>query len=411
MLDKITGGCVTLKILQVAERTHPARGGVELHTAMISKQLVERGHDVTLVVFNSLDPNDCGFGITYEKPYFITRPRKPSLSEVDFWKGVKILRFPSEAQLLSYYWSPMMLHWLVNHIHEFDVVHTHCFRFSNNEFATLASLLRNPRVPIVFTCHDAAVLDYMGLRARLLDGVYRRTVGKKLVSIADRLIALTETNAKEYENFLFADPIKIRIVPNGIDFEKYQNLPDPSDLKKQLGNPEQILLFIGRFLSYKNPDKLILAFREIRAKFPNSHLVMIGKDYGLLNYCKKLADGHVTIFENASEELKLRSLAMADLCVIPSSYEGFGIVALEAQAAGVPVIATKSGGLTHCLIDKVTGYHIKSPTSDEIVSVASFLLDHPELRKGMGRAGKKFSKEFSWNLVAEKLENIYGELV
>jgi len=400
-----------MKILQVAERTHPAHGGVELHTAMISKKLAERGHEVTLTVFNSLDQYDCGFGITYEKPYFITRPRKPSLPETESWNGVRILRFPSEAQLLSYYWSPKMLHWLVNHIHEFDVVHTHCFRFSNNEFVAIASLLRSPKVPIVFTCHDATVLDYMGWRARVLDEVYRRTIGKKLITLASRLIALTETNAREYVRFLFADPRKIRVVPNGIDFERYQNLPDPSDLKEQLGNPEQTILFIGRFLSYKNPDKLILGFRKIAAKYPRSHLIMIGKDYGLVNYCKKLAGKQVTIFENASEELKLKSLAMADLCVIPSSYEGFGIVALEAQAAGVPVIATKSGGLTHCLIDGVTGCHIKSPTPDEISSTISFLLDHPGLRKKMGHEGKQFSKGFSWTLVAEKLEKVYAELV
>jgi glycosyltransferase involved in cell wall biosynthesis len=399
-----------MKILQVANRTFPAHGGVELHTIMISKKLVERGNEVTLAVFNSLDQRDCGYGVTYERPYFITRPRRPSLPETEWHNGVRILRFPSRIQLLSYYWSPKMLHWLTNHIREFDVVHTHCFRFSNNEFAAIASMLNDFKVPIVFTCHDATLLDYMGWRGRLVDEIYRKTIGRELVKLAGRVIALTETNATELERYLFADPEKIRIVPNGIDFNRYQDLPDPTDLKEKLGDPEQVILYIGRFIGYKNPHALIHAFRKIAIKYPKSHLLMVGKDYGMLNYCKRIACERVTFLENASEDEKLKALALSDVCAIPSSYEGFGIVALEAQAAGVPVVATKLGGLGHVLIDGVTGLYIESPKIEEIVHAISVLLDHPELRQRMAYEGKQFSSKFSWDAVAEKLETVYKEL-
>jgi D-inositol-3-phosphate glycosyltransferase len=250
----------------------------------------------------------------------------------------------------------------------------------------------------------------MGWRARLVDAIYRRTIGRKLVKLADRVIALTETNAAELERYLFADRRKIRIVPNGIDFEKYQKLPDPGDLRARLGDPEQVVLYIGRFLSYKNPDKLVRAFGAIANKFPKSHLLMIGKDYGLLNYCKTQASKRVTFLENASEEEKLKALALADVCVVPSSYEGFGLVALEAQAAGVPVVATRRGGLKHLLIDTVTGLHIKSPSVEEIAQAISSMLDHPEMRERMTYECKRFSSKFSWDAVAEKLETVYKEL-
>lgn len=400
-----------MKILQVSNRTFPSQGGVELHTIMISRKLVERGNEVTLAVFNSLDQRDCGYGVTYERPYFISRPRRPSLPETEWHNGVRIFRFPSRIQLLSYYWSPKMLSWLTNHIREFDVVHTHCFRFSNNEFAAIASMLNGSKVPFVFTCHDAALLDYMGWRARLVDEVYRRTIGRKLVKSASRVIALTTTNANELERYLFADPERIRIIPNGIDFEKYQKLPDPTDLKEKLGNPEQVVLYVGRFLGYKNPHMLIRAFRKIAIRYPKSRLLMIGKDYGLLDYCRRLACEQVTFLENASEDEKLKALALADVCVVPSSYEGFGIVALEAQAAGVPVVATKLGGLKHVLIDGVTGLHIESPAIEEIEQAISVLLDNPKLRQRMAREGKQFASKFSWDAVAEKLEAVYKELV
>lgn len=400
-----------MKILQVAERTYPAKGGVELHTEMITKELVKRGHEVTLVTFNSMDQQDCGFGITYQKPFIVTKPNKPSLPEVEWWNGVKIIRFPSRAQLFSYYWSPGMLNWLIKHINEFDVVHTHCFRFSNNEFTAIAALLNRRKVPVVFTCHDVAQLNYMGLPALIFDEFYRKTVGKTLMRIMNKLIALTETNANEYVKYLYANPKKLNIVPNGIEFEKYQNLPDGSELRVELGNPKHIILFIGRFISYKNPDKLILAFREIAQKYPKSHLLMIGKDYGLCSECKTMVNQQVTILENADEETKLKALSIADVCVVPSAYEGFGIVALEAQASGIPVIATKSGGLNHAIVHGVTGLHVTKATPTELSEAISYLLDKPELRQKMGCEGKLFSKTFSWSSVAEKLDKIYVDAI
>lgn len=400
-----------MRILEIAHRTHPAIGGVEVHTAMISKKLVERGHKVTLVVFNSLDQQDCGFGVTYQKPFLVRKPEKPRLPKEEYWNGVRILRFPSKAQFFTYYWSPEMLRWLVANIGRFDIAHTHCFRFSNNEFTAIACFLNKRRVPFVFTCHDTTALDYMGGLALVLDSFYRRTVGKTLMRLASRLIATTKTNLLEYVKYLFADPRKIRIVPNGIDLEKYQELPDPSDLREKLGGPEQVILFIGRFIGYKNPDKLILAFKRVADEYPRSHLLMIGKDYGMFNYCKALTSdigNRVTLLENSPEQEKLQALALADLCVVPSSYEGFGIVALESQASGVPVVAGKRGGLKEVVIDGVTGLHV-DPTPEEISEAISFLLKQPDLREKMGKEGKKFAMNFSWSNVATKLEAVYKE--
>lgn len=404
-----------MKILQVAQRTHPALGGVELHTAMISKKLVERGHKVTLVVFNSLDQRDCGFGITYQKPLLVMKPRKPSLPKEEYWNGVRILRFPSKAQLFSYYWSPRMLSWLIANIQNFDIAHTHCFRFSNNEFTAIAHLLNKRRVPFVLTCHDVVRVEpeYMVYGAHIIDEFYRRSIGRILIHLASRLIALTDSNAHEYINYLFTDPEKIRTIPNGIDLGKYEKLPDPSDLREKLGNPEQIILFIGRFIAYKNPDKLILGFKKVAQKYHKSHLLMIGKDYGMLNHCKRLASDlgkQVTFLENAPENIKLKALALANLCVVPSSYEGFGIVALESQASEVPVIAGKKGGLRDVLIHGETGLNI-NPTINHIAESICFLLNRPDLQRKMGREGKRFAKRFSWNNTVSKLEEVYQEIL
>ena len=124
-----------------------------------------------------------------------------------------------------------------------------------------------------------------------------------------------------------------------------------------------------------------------------------------------MINNQVTILEDADEEKKLKALAIADVCVIPSSYEGFGIVALEAQASGVPVIATKSGGLNHVIEDGVTGLHIESPDPSKISQALSYLLDNPEIREKMACEAKVFSKRFSWKSVAEMLEKIYTDAI
>lgn len=401
-----------MKILQVAERTYPAKGGVELHTAKISEALVKKGHDVTLVVFNSMDPRDCGYGITYQKPYLVTRPRKPVLPREEYWNGVRILRFESKIQLFSYYWSPAMLVWLLENAEEFDIMHTHTLRFSNNEFTALAHV--RSKTPFVLTGHDKLKLDYMGPLALTLDKVYRATIGRLLLNMAERVIAFDKDYAEDYRMLYGVPNEKIRIIPNGIDYAYYNHLPNGDGLKEILGNPENVLLYVGRFIDYKRPDLLIASFRLVLEHFPKSCLLMIGKDYGLLPYCKKLAidlglKEKVIFIEDAHEEIKLQALSIADVCVIPSDYESFGLIALEAEASGVPVIASECGGLKYLLEERKTGLFLKERTTKEIAEKIIYLLRDDGLRKQMGENAKEIARNFSWQVVADKLLEVYEE--
>lgn len=403
-----------MKILQVAERTYPARGGVELHTAKISELLVRKGHHVTLVVFNSLDPQDCGYGVTYQKPYLVTRPRKPVLPREECWNGVRILRFESKIQLFSYYWSPAMLAWLLENAEEFDIMHTHTLRFSNNEFTALAHV--KSKTPFVLTGHDKLKLDYMGPLALTLDRVYRATVGRLLLNMAERVIAFDKDYAEDYRKLYDVPNEKIRIIPNGIDYAYYNHLPDGDELKEILGNAENVILYIGRFIDYKKPDLLIASFKLVLEHFPKSRLLMIGKDYGLLPYCRKLAidlglKEKVIFIEDAHEEIKLQALSIADVCVIPSDYEACPLVPIEAQASGVPVIASRCGGLKYLLMEGKTGFFLKKRTTNEIAERIIFLLGDSGLREQMGINAREFAKSFSWDIVTDRLLGVYEEVL
>jgi len=410
-----------MKILQVAERTYPARGGVELHTAKISESLVKKGHCVTLVVFNSLDMRDCGYGFNYQKPYLVTKPSKPILPKEEYWKGVRILRFESKMQLFSYYWSPAMLSWLLKNAKEFDIMHTHTLRFSNNEFTALAHV--KCKTPFVLTGHDKLKLDYMGMMPLFIDSIYRATIGKLLLNMAERVIAFDGDYAKDYRALYRVPDEKIRIIPNGVDYEYYNHLPSGAELREVLGNPEHIVLYIGRFIDSKNPELLVTSFKSIIKRYPKSCLLMIGKDYGLLPYCRKLAkvlDLEKKVFfiderhekiKGTHDEIKLQALSIADLCVIPSDYESFSLVALESQAAGVPVIASYIGGLKHLIIDGKTGLFLKDITEHEIVEKTCLLLSNKNMRNKMSVNARKFAKNFSWNKVTDDLLEVYKEIL
>jgi glycosyltransferase involved in cell wall biosynthesis len=403
-----------MKILQIAERTYPAKGGVELHVARISEALVKRGHQVTVVVFNSMSIRDCGYGITYQKPHLVTRPTKPVLPCEEYWNGVRILRFESRAQIFSYYWSPSMFSWLLENAEKFDIMHTHTYRFSNNEFTALAHV--KSKTPFVFTGHDELRLDYMGTLPLLIDKVYGATVGRRLMRMAEKVIAFDEDYAQQYQKYFGVPYDRIRIIPNGVDWAYYNNLPDGHELKKVLGNPQNVLLYIGRFIDYKNPDLLIASFKIVLRRFPNSHLIMIGADYGSLSYCKKLATSlgladKITFIENGNEETKLQALDIADVCIVPSYYESFGLVALEAQAAGVPVVASWVGGLKHIIVEGKTGLFLKEITVREIADKILFLLNSGSIRSSMGSNGKEFARNFSWDIVSDHLLDLYKEIV
>ena len=142
---------------------------------------------------------------------------------------------------------------------------------------------------------------------------------------------------------------------------------------------------------------------------------MIGKDYGLLPSCRKLAidvglKENVIFIEDATEEIKLQALSIADVCVIPSDYEACPLVTIEAQASGVPVIASYVGGLKYLLEEDKTGLFLKERSTTEIAEKIVFLLENEAVRDRMSLEAKKYAGNYSWDSVANKLLEVYREV-
>jgi len=306
-----------------------------------------------------------------------------------------------------------MLRWLMENAEKFDIMHTHTFRFSNNEFTALAHI--KSKTPFVLTGHDKLMLDYMGFLALTIDKLYRATVGRLLLKMAEIVIAFDRDYAEDYRNLLGVPNEKIRIISNGIDYNYYNDLPNGNELREKLGNPEKVILFIGRFIDYKKPDLLVSSFKLVLERFPRACLLMIGKDYGLLPYCRRLAidlglKENIIFIEDSPEEIKLQALSIADVCVIPSDYEACPLVPIEAQASGVPVIASEVGGLKYLLEEGKTGLFLKERNTKEIADKIIFLLENEAVRDRMSLEAKKYARNYSWDSVANKLLEVYKEV-
>jgi D-inositol-3-phosphate glycosyltransferase len=186
----------------------------------------------------------------------------------------------------------------------------------------------------------------------------------------------------------------------------------------KLGMPEDepVVLFVGRIEPLKGIDVLIRAAAQIESPF---RLVIVGgdgKDAGRIRELKEIASevgvGNRVTFLDAvpHRDLPLYYNA-ADICVVPSYYESFGLVAVEAMACGTPVIASRVGGLKETVLDGRTGYLVPWRCPEPFAERLELLLSNDALRRSMGREARLAAERFRWSKVAARVEDVYHDLV
>jgi glycosyltransferase involved in cell wall biosynthesis len=251
-----------------------------------------------------------------------------------------------------------------------------------------------------------------GLAKSIFDHVF----GRLLLDFSDKIIALSEHN-KQLLLQVGASANKIVTVPNGVNVEEYANLQLSNKILEDFNTDGPILLYVGRIDWNKRVEKIIEAMPIILKDFPHAKFVIVGPDYGnyvnkLLGIAKKLEVEHsLVITGNVSRERLLEFYSAADLFLLPSSYEGFGLSMLEAMCSKIPVIASPSGGPGDILSHGVNAWFLKEPTSNEISrSVYAVLTDH-RLREGLVKNAFELVKKYTWKNVVNELETIYEQTI
>ncbi|MEY4900529.1 MAG: D-inositol-3-phosphate glycosyltransferase [Actinomycetota bacterium] len=281
-------------------------------------------------------------------------------------------------------------------------------------------------VPLVHTMHTMARVKNLTLAKGDSPEPAIREIGEEqVVEAADRLVANTHAEAKELIELYHADPKRVRVVHPGVDLEKF--IPgDQTQARKDLGVAADaiVLLFVGRIQPLKAPDVLIKAAAEILKQSPQLRsrlLVAIcggpsgsGLDHpdSLVELATGLGIADIVRFVPPTNRAELvKWYQAATLCVVPSYSESFGLVAIEAQACGTPVIAARVGGLPTAVRDGISGVlidgHDEKVWAKEILRVTS----DENLQSRLAVGAINHASHFGWEDTTDKLIAVYNEAV
>ena len=247
---------------------------------------------------------------------------------------------------------------------------------------------------------------------------------QRIVGFADRLVAATPAEEEQICLFYGAHPDKIAIIPPGVDLCHFH--PQPRvDVRRQLGLPldRKIALFVGRIEPLKGIDTILQATRLLcdeNPTLPDQLTVAIvgGSPWAAqldaeMARLQKMRAGlgleRIVRFVGARQQSVLPDFyCAADVVLMPSHYESFGMVALEAMACGAPVIAANVGGLAHLVKDGLTGFLVPPRTPGELAQRMELLLGDELLRWQMGRAARKEAQQYSWRRIADRMLDLYA---
>ena len=249
----------------------------------------------------------------------------------------------------------------------------------------------------------------------------RIAVEGEIAREADLLIASTEDESRELVGGYGADPARVFVVPPGVDLVTFRPL-DREAARREIGaGAGPLLLFVGRLERLKGVDIAIRAVAELRRRgHDDVRLMVLGED------ARRAADGEKARLRTIAEETGVRDrvefvgsvahhelpffYAAADACLMPSYNESFGLVGLEAQACGCPVIGSGVSGIRSVVRDEVTGFLVDGNDPAAYADRVEWLLRDPELARQMGRRGQLLAQRFSWNRTADRLLDLFAQL-
>ncbi|TLF75236.1 D-inositol-3-phosphate glycosyltransferase [Nocardia cyriacigeorgica] len=299
----------------------------------------------------------------------------------------------------------------------YDLVHSHYWLSGQ-----VGWLARDRwRVPLIHTAHTLAAVKNAALAEGDCPEPATREIGEKqVIAEADRMVANTGEEARQLVELYGADPDRIDVVPPGADLSRYRP-GDKTAARAEFGLPldEQVVAFIGRIQPLKAPDVLVRAAAEVLRREPDRKLrvLIVGGPSGsglkrpdaLIELAAELgiAD-RVTFLPPQSSDRLVQIYRAADLVAVPSYNESFGLVALEAQASGTPVLAADVGGLGTAVHDGHTGLLVSGHRTDDWADALTSLLDAPARLELMGTRAVEHAAGFSWAHTADGLLASYS---
>jgi D-inositol-3-phosphate glycosyltransferase len=294
----------------------------------------------------------------------------------------------------------------------YDLVHSHYF-LSGAVGKDLADEWGVPHVAMFHTLAEAKNRHHPEQR----ESPARLRAEAEVAAAADVIICATEDEAEMLTLDYGAERERVRVVPCGVDTSRFRPMKRKSvRCRLNLPEDEPMVLFVGRIEPLKGIDVAVRAVAQLERP---ARLLVVGgdgKDDGRRDALMELAnevgiEDRITFLDAIHHaDLPLYYNA-ADVCIVPSYYESFGLVALEAMSCGLPVVASRVGGLKDTVIDGQTGYLVPWRCDESFAERLGVLLGDETLRRKMGREARAAAERFRWSEVAARVEDVYHELV
>ena len=388
-----------MKILMLTWE-YPPRivGGIARVVHDLSKRLIKDGHEVTVVTYrdNADVPeyeNDKGVNV-YRVDNYMIHPN-------NFIDWIMQLNFNMLSKATE----------IINKEGGFDVIHAHDWLVTY-----AAKSLKNAYdIPIVATIHAT--------EAGRNSGIHDET--QRYINDTEWLLTYEATEVIVNSNYmkneiqrLFGLPFdKINVIPNGINLSNFTGIERDYDFRRQYAmDNEKIILYVGRLVYEKGVQHLIAAMPQILSNYNDAKLIIAGRG-GMMDELRAEASNlglndkiYFTGYLNSKQVQKMYKCA--DVAVFPSTYEPFGIVALEAMLAGVPTVVSDVGGLDEIVTHGVDGMKSYAGNANSIAdSVTALLYDHQLATNVSKKAKQKVKDQFNWEKIAQDTHFTYEKAI
>ena len=388
---------------------YPATGGIENYLYYTSKALLKMDH----------------------KPTILCSQHQPNLPRKEVYEGINIIRHPYYrlppipfAPINPTYYVKKLQKFLKNDSADYDVIWS---RILYEAYASGKAF--KGEIPIIFI--QAAIAITLSKIASTNYGLINKIhvksiipqyyfIEKRAIEMSDKVVVLSHSRMREISDFYNLRDEKFEVIPPGVDLENFKPSEKDKMLLKKLSLPDnsKIILTVCRLSHEKNLEMLIRAFDKINIR--NIYLVLVG-DGPERPYLEKLVKQlnliNKTRFVGNRKDIE-RFYSIADVFVLPSTYEGFGQVFLEAMASGVPCIGLSPDypniivACDEIIRDGRTGYLADPYSIDDLAEKIEKMISNDNLRDKLGTESRKVcEEEYTWERTVVLLLNLSQEIL
>jgi len=371
-----------MKILHITSTFLPLVGGQEKVVYELAKRQIKLGHEVHVLTTD-----------------LMTEEKTKQEEEIE---KIKVIRFHNRLYLGGYGYCPKAINWLKKNYSKFDVIHSHGYNRYLSEFA-IPVLAGKKRV--IFTPHGFIHTK----KNMFFKKIHGFTFGRKIQK-ADICTGLTKLDFEDYQR-LGVDKNKIKVIPNGVETKEFDKITNKEvlEFKKKYKLSNKTLLYVGRIHQSKGIGYILKAIKDIDCQF-----LIVGKDAGHKNQLgkevKELGIIKKVIFTGMVSDKELAiAYKSADIFVLFSEWEGFGVTLIEAMAAGLPLVTSNRGAIPYVVENEKQGFIVEYKNVNRLAEKLKMLLKDDKLRKDLGKNGKIKAKQYEWEQVTKSYLEIYKD--